>query len=117
MRWLAVLAVLVPSVAFGAPGEKEVLEVVTLQPKEKKEVTVDSTEKQKLGWSHTDAGGNTASKCQHMCVMMTKQGAASGVASMHGMTMGIVPTNGKISATFENLEDFPIEIEVFQKAP
>jgi hypothetical protein len=49
-----------------------------------------------------------------MCVMMTKQGSANGVASTHGMAMGIPPIDGKASATLENLEEFPIEIEIFR---
>ena len=112
MRFLLTLLLLTPSVAFGAT---EVLEVVTLQPKEKKVISVDSTEKIKLGWDHTETEKGTASRCQHMCVMMTKAGSANGVASMHGMSMGILPIDGKVSATLENVEEFPIEIEIFKK--
>jgi hypothetical protein len=115
MRFLLVLTLLVPTVSFAASGDKEILETITLQPKEKKEISVDSTEKIKLGWDHTETEKGTASRCQKMCVMMTKQGSESGVASMHGMSIGIVPIDGKVAATFENVEDFPIEIEIFKK--
>jgi hypothetical protein len=47
--------------------------------------------------------------------MMTKQGSETGIASMHGASMGIMPIDGKVAATLENVEDFPIEIEVFRK--
>jgi hypothetical protein len=48
---------------------------------------------------------------------MYKPDSANGIASMHGMSMGIMPIHGKVSATFENREDFPIEIEIFKKTP
>lgn len=112
MRILWILALLVPTLAH---AEIEVLETVTLQPSEKKEISVAATEKIKLGWNHTETEKGTASKCQHMCVMMTKEGSANGMASMHGMSMGILPVGGKATATLENVEDFPIEIEIFKK--
>jgi len=115
MRPLLILALLAPGVAVAASGEEVVLEVVTLQPKEKKRVSVDSTEKIKLGWNHTETEKGTASRCKKMCVMMTKQGSETGMASMHGMSMGIMPVDGKVAATLENVEDFPIEIEIFRK--
>lgn len=114
-RFRAILAILVSSVAVDAAGETLILETVTLQPHEKKEVSVESTQKIRLGWNHTNTEKDTASRCQKMCVMMTTQGSTSGVASMHGMSMGIVPIDGKVSATLENVEDFPIEIEIFKK--
>jgi hypothetical protein len=110
---MLILTLLVPSAAFAA-GEEEIIETITLQPKQKREVSVASAEKVKLGWKHTD--GSAASKCKKMCVMMTKQGAVDGMASMHGMSIGIVPIDGKVSATLENVEEFPIEIEIFTKA-
>jgi len=115
MRSLLVLALLAPCVAVAASAEKVVLEVVTLQPHEKREISVDSTEKVKLGWDHTETEKGTASRCKKMCVMMTKQGSETGMASMHGMSMGIMPIDGKVAATLENVEDFPIEIEIFRK--
>lgn len=118
MRFLLILVLLlVPSASFAAGGEKETLEIVTLQPNEKKEISVDSATKIKLGWQHTETEKGTASKCKKMCVMMYKPDSANGIASMHGMAMGIAPIGGKVSATFENREDFPIEIEIFRKAP
>jgi len=112
LRWLLPLTLLIPTLAF---AENEILETVTLQPHEKMEISVAASEKIKLGWDHTDTEPGTASKCQKMCVMMTKQGSANGMASMHGMSMGILPVDGKASATLENVEDFPIEIEIFKK--
>lgn len=112
LRWLWTLALLVPTVAL---ADIQIIETVTLQPAEKKEVSVATSEKIKLGWNHTETEPGTASKCQKMCVMMTKQGSANGMASMHGMSMGILPIEGKASATLENVEEFPIEIVIFQK--
>lgn len=116
IRVLAILFVLAPCVAL-ADEERRVLEVVTLQPGEKREVSVDSTTKRKLGWSHTETDPDLASRCKNMCVRMTKAGSEAGVASMHGMAMGIMPIDGKVAATLENVEAFPIEIEIFEKAP
>jgi hypothetical protein len=115
MRFLWILALLLPGVAVAASGEEVVLETVTLQPGEQREISVDSTEKIKLGWNHTETEPGTASRCKKMCVMMTKQGSETGIASMHGASMGIMPIDGKVAATLENVEDFPIEIEVFRK--
>lgn len=115
MRFVMILLLLTAGSAVAASGEVEILETTTLQPKEKKVVSVESAEKIRLGWNHTETEKGTASKCQRMCVMMTKQGSANGVASMHGMSMGIMPIDGKVAATLENVEDFPIEIEIFKK--
>lgn len=112
MRFLLALTVLISSVVFAGT---DTLEVVTLQPQEKKTISIDSTTKVKLGWQHTETESDTASKCENMCVMMTKKGSESGVASMYGMSIGIEPIDGIVSATFENVEDFPIEIEIFKK--
>ena len=54
-----ILTLLVPSAAFAAAGEEEIIETITLQPKEKREVSVASAEKR---WNHTDS--SAASKCQ-----------------------------------------------------
>lgn len=116
MRFAWILALLVAGLATAAAGETKILETVTLQPGEKKVVSVDSTDKIKLGWNHTETVPGVASRCEKMCVMMTKQGSATGIASMHGATMGILPIGGKVSATFENVEAFPIEIEIFEKS-
>ncbi|MDH3686268.1 MAG: hypothetical protein OEP95_08575 [Myxococcales bacterium] len=112
LRVLLALTLLIPTVAF---GKNVILETVTLQPHEKKEISVAASKKIKLGWNHTETEPGTASRCQKMCVMMTKQGSANGVASTHGMSMGIAPVGGKAAATLENVEDFPIEIEIFTK--
>jgi hypothetical protein len=111
LRALCILTLMLPTVAF---GETVILETVTLQPHEKKEISVAASKRIKLGWNHTETEPGTASRCQKMCVMMTKQGSANGVASTHGMAMGIPPIDGKASATLENLEEFPIEIEIFR---
>jgi len=108
-RLVLFLALLVPATAA---ADRVVLEKVTLQPKEKKEVSVESATKVKFGWDHTDP--NASAKCEHNCVNMIR---ADGVemASMLGGSLGVIPIDGVASVTFENVEDFAIEIEIFQK--
>jgi len=108
-RLLLILALLVPSVPAAA---QEILETVTLQPQQKKEITIKSTVKVTLGWNHTD--DSVSDKCKKNCVNMRRPDGVE-MASMLGGSMGFVPVDGKVVATFENLEDFPIEIQIFRK--
>lgn len=112
MRFLLVPALLALGLASAAAAEKEVLETVTLQPQEMKEVSIASTVKVKLGWDHAD---DTASaKCKNNCVNMARPGGTE-MASALGGAMGIMPLDGVVTATFQNLEDFPIEIQIYRK--
>ena len=101
------LALLLPAAAF---ADKTVIETFTLAPGEKREISVETAEKVRLGWSHAD--DSVAGECKKMCVNMTKAGSSGGAASMYGMSMGIQPVDGKATATLENLESFPIEVVI-----
>lgn len=93
-RFPLTLALLVPTTA--AATEKETLETVTLQPQEKKIITIDSAVMIKLGWDHTD---ETASgRCQNNCENMIKPGGLE-MASMHGAAMGSLPIDGQAAAS------------------
>ena len=109
-RLLLILALLVPSAP--AAAEKEIVETVTLQPQEKKEVSIASTVKVRLGWDHTD--DSASSKCKKNCVNMVRPGGTE-MASALGGAMGVMPADGKATVTFQNLEDFPIEIQIYRK--
>jgi hypothetical protein len=98
--------------AGSAAAEEVVLETVTLQPQEKKEVTIESSEKLKLGWDHTD--DTTSNKCKNNCVNMIRQDGIE-YASLLGGGMRFSSIDGKVVAVFQNIEDFPIEIKIWKE--
>ncbi len=109
-RCLIVLLALVPGLALA--GERVVLEKVTLQPQERRSVSIDAAKKTKLGWDHTDS--KASDRCKKNCVMMYQHDSKAGYAQAFGGAMRISPQNGKVAATFENVEDFPLEIEIYK---
>lgn len=109
-RLLLILALLM----LGAPAaaEQEILETVTLQPQETKEVAVAADARVKIGWDYTDE--SVTKGCKNECVKMARPDGAEMASSMGG-AMGILPIDGKVTATFQNVEDFPIGIAIYRE--
>ena len=61
------LALVVPVAVQAATPAEETVETVTLQPDEKKVVTVEATEKTGLGWGHASDGGLNMSELSKKC--------------------------------------------------
>ncbi len=108
-RLFLILALLAPTIAT---AEQQILATVTLQPRESKEVVVESTVKVKLGWDHTD--DDAAGRCKKNCINMVRSDGME-MASMHGGSMGVRPIDGKVTMAFQNVESFPIEIVIWRK--
>jgi hypothetical protein len=87
----------------------------TLAPGEKKTVTLDATGETTVGF--TNMGSiEDAKKCKKTCIRMSVPGNPFlDAAAAIGTSMKIKPTNGKIEVLFENLEAFPISIDVFRE--
>lgn len=87
----------------------------TLAPGEKKTVTLEATGETTVGF--TNMGSiEDAKKCKKTCIRMSVPGNPFlDAAAAIGTSMKIKPTNGKIEVLFENLEAFPISIDVFRE--
>jgi hypothetical protein len=109
---LAVPLLLYAVLAFAAPVP---LGKYTLEAGEKTMVTVEAKTDTTIGF--TNLGGvDEAKKCRKTCIRMNVpddlfQDAAAAI----GTSMKISPKNGKIEVQFQNLEAFPIAIEVFRE--
>ena len=87
----------------------------TLAPGEKKAVVVDTKNEITVGFTNLGSV-DEAKQCRKMCIHMTVLGNQFLDASAAiGTTMKIAPTKGKIQVQFENLEAFPISIDVFRE--
>ena len=87
----------------------------TLAPGEKKMVTLEATDQTKVGFTN-EGSIEEAKRCRKTCIRMNVPGNMFlDAAAAMGTTMQIRPTNGKIEVQFENLEAFPITIEVFRE--
>ena len=114
---LSLLAILVMfaavSVQAATPPE-ETVEIVTLQPNEKKTVSIDATQKTALGWEHTFGSfpqSELSKNCKNNCIKMIKDDGRE-MASLYGGRFKLDPKEGKVSLTFQNVEAVPIEIEI-----
>ena len=87
----------------------------TLAPGEKVSVVVDATSDTTVGF--TNQGSiEDAKRCRKTCIRMNVPGDPfQDAAAAIGTSMKIKPTNGKIQVQFENLEAFPISIDVFRE--
>ena len=87
----------------------------TLAPGEKKTVRLEAKNETTVGFTN-EGSVDDAKRCQHMCIRMNVPGNQflDATASM-GTSMKITPTDGHLQAVFENLETFPISIDVFHE--
>ena len=87
----------------------------TLAPGEKKTVSLDATGETTVGF--TNLGSiEDAKKCRKTCIRMNVPGDPFlDAAAAVGTSMKIKPANGKIVVQFENLEAFPISIDIFRE--
>src|SRR5262249_6220052 len=87
----------------------------TLAPGEKKTVSLDAAGETTVGF--TNLGSiEDAKKCRKTCIRMNVPGDPFlDAAAAVGTSMKLKPANGKIVVQFENLEAFPISIDVFRE--
>ena len=87
----------------------------TLAPGEKKMVTIDAKTETRVGFAN-EGSIDDAKRCRKTCIRMSVPGNPFlDAAAAIGTTMSITPTNDKIQVLFENLEAFPIAIDVFRE--
>ena len=87
----------------------------TLAPGEKKTVVLDAKTETKVGFTN-EGSIDDAKRCRKMCIRMSVPGNIFlDATAAVGTSMKIAPTNGKIQVLFENLEAFPISIDVFRE--
>ena len=87
------------------------IEKVTLKPGEVKNYSLEATEKVKVGFKPILSSGQS---CENNCIEISQVGGTS-MASKFGGAIGMKPTDGKIELSLENVEKFPIEVELFRK--
>ena len=109
---LAVPLLLYAAVAVAASAP---LGQYTLEPGESTMVNVEATSATTIGF--TNLGGvDEARKCRKTCIRMNVPGDPfQDAAAAIGTSMKITPKNGRVEVRFENLEAFPISIEVFRE--
>lgn len=108
-----VFAFLIPTLAQAQAPGKEVIETLTLQPDESKEVVVEANEKIRIGWNHTD--DESKKHCKNNCIELINPENNKSFASLYGGSLGIQPKDGKAAAVFKNVESVPLTIEIFKK--
>jgi hypothetical protein len=108
----SILLLLSAATAFGAETS---IGKYTLAPGQKVSVVVDATSATTVGF--TNQGSiEEAKKCKKTCIRMNVPGDPfQDAAAAIGTSMKIKPTNGRIQVQFENLEAFPISIDVFRE--
>jgi len=89
------------------------IEKITLKPGESKTFLIEAQAKMKIGFTPT-LTSEQAKKCKNSCIKISQPGGTS-MASKYGATIGMEPKNGKIEVALENVETFPIEVELFHK--
>ena len=98
-----------------AAADSKSIEKFTLAPGEKKTVILDATNETKVGFTN-EGSIDDAKRCQRKCIRMSVPGNQFlDATAAIGTSMKIEPTNGKIQVVFENLEGFPISIDVFRE--
>ena len=87
----------------------------TLAPGDKVSVALDATTDTTVGFMN-QGSIEDAKRCKKTCIRMTVPGNPfQDAAAAIGTSMKIKPTNGKIQVQFENMEAFPISIDVFRE--
>ncbi len=94
-------------------GAKTVLETLTLAGGEKKVFTIEAAAKTKVGFE-PKLSYEERKKCQNECIQLSQKGGIS-VASSLGSAARLMPQGGKITFTITNVEDHPIEVEVWHQ--
>ena len=98
-----------------AAAEPKSVGKFTLAPGEKKTVTLDAKSETKVGLTN-EGSIDDAKKCRKKCIRMNVPGNQFlDATAAIGTSMKIEPTNGKIQVVFENLEAFPISIDVYHE--
>jgi len=98
-----------------APAAQTSLGKFTLAPGEKKLVTLEAQAETRVGFTN-EGSIEEAKRCRKTCIRMNVPGNQFlDAAAAVGTTMTIRPVNGKIEVMFENLEAFPITINVFRE--
>lgn len=114
-RFISVAWMLTCLCAGAAFAAETSLGKYTLAPGEKKTVTLDAAGETTVGF--TNMGSiEDAKRCKKTCIRMSVPGNPFlDAAAAVGTSMKIKPTSGKIEVVFENLEAFPISIDVFRE--
>ena len=87
----------------------------TLAPGDKVSVVVEAASDTTVGFLN-EGSVDEAKKCKKTCIRMSVPGSPfQDAAAAIGTSMKITPTDGKIRVLFENLEAFPISIDVFRE--
>ena len=96
-------------------AEQTSLGKYTLAPGEKKTVSIDTKEELKVGFTN-ELPMQEAMNCKKMCIRMSVVGNKFlDATAAIGTSMQAAPIEGKIQLVFENLEEFPIPIDVYRK--
>lgn len=99
--------------AFAASHQS--LSKFTLAPGEKKTIEVKSEKPTKVGFDN-DLSMELAKSCKHSCVKMTPdKDSGYEMASAFGGAQELKPVKGNIQVVFENVETFPIPVEVYKE--
>ena len=118
-------AIFIPSSLWAAVPGEEVIETVTVQPNEEKEIVVESSVELKIGWRHKpDAAGKQPSGkvvkalCPlKKCLELTNPTKKSTLASLYGSSMKFQPQDGKVVALIKNVEVNPISVQIYKSEP
>lgn len=111
-RLPAVAALVFPAALLAASAP---ITTITLAPYEKTTVTIDATVDTVVGFTNLGSV-DEAKRCRNTCIRMAVPGNIyQDVRAAIGTSMPITPKNGKIEVIFENVETFPISIEIFRE--
>jgi len=91
--------------------------IYLLAPKSKKVISFPGKEKTRL-YFYNMLTQQQRDSCEFQCVRMfyiDKTGQGEAVSSLISGTLDVIPEDGKITATIENMEKFPIKVKVGHK--
>ena len=110
-----IAAFLLSGVVTASLAEETSIGKFTLAAGEKRTLIVESTTPFKAGYTNESTAEQIKS-CKKMCIRMNVVGDPfSVVTASVGTTIDVKPARGKAEIVFENLEVFPISINVFRK--
>lgn len=97
-------------------AEEKTLEKLTLKPGEKKTFTIKATSPAMVGFN-TELEIADLKKCKHSCVALSAPALGSDftIASAVGTSIEVPAKDGQIAFIVENVEAFPIPVEIFTK--